>query len=64
MGGAGWIEQPVDDTLSLSVIADSGYEMAAVTQTEHLGSEASVYTTDLRWYEKEGISKVITQNWN
>lgn len=48
MGGAGWIEQPVDDTLSLSVIADSGYEMAAVTQTEHLGSEASVYTTDLR----------------
>lgn len=64
MGGAGWIGQPVDDTLSLSVIADSGYEMNAVTQTEHLASEASIYTTELRWYEWEGISQVITQSLN
>lgn len=51
MGRAGWTEQVVDDTLSSSVIADSGYEINAVTQTEHLVSEASIYTTELRWYE-------------
>lgn len=42
------IGRRADDTLGVSVIAGSGYEMNAGTQTEHLGSEASVYTTGLR----------------
>lgn len=57
-------EQHIGDTPSTSVIVDSDYEMKSVPQTEHLGSAASVYKTELRWYEWEGKRRVITQSLN
>lgn len=38
----GWTDDPV---------ADAGYKTFTVTQTKHLGSGASIYTTQLKRYE-------------
>lgn len=51
--GPAELDGTADDTLNSCVTGDSGYEMNAVTQTEHLGWKACVYTTELRWWWRE-----------
>lgn len=42
--------------------ADTGYEMYAVTQTEHLRRVANIFKTEPRLYGYQGKSQSITQS--